>query len=100
MQYVIFAYDGTDAGAIERRLAARPAHIELGNQHRAAGKHLYAAALLNDNEQMIGSMMVVEYETRQALDNWLAEEPYVSGKVWEKIEIIPCKVGPSYQIQK
>ena len=23
-------------------------------------------------------------------------EPYVTGKVWEKIEIKPCKVGPMF----
>ncbi len=28
MQFVVIAYDGTDAGAQDRRLAARAAHLE------------------------------------------------------------------------
>jgi uncharacterized protein YciI len=97
MQFLVTAYDGTDSGAQDRRLAARPAHIALGDKYRDEKKHLYAAAILNDDGQMIGSAMVVEFSNRAELDNWLAEEPYVVGKVWEKIEIKPCKVGPSFQ---
>ena len=44
---------------------------------------------------MTGSMIVGEFESRQALDQkWLDKEPYVLGKVWEKIEITGAKVAP------
>ena len=33
---------------------------------------------------------------REALDAYLSVEPYVIGKVWETIEIKPCKVGPMF----
>ncbi len=44
---------------------------------------------------MIGSMMVVDYPTREALDLWLAGEPYVTGRVRERVEVKPCKVAPT-----
>jgi uncharacterized protein YciI len=96
MQFLVTAFDGTDAQALNRRLAARAAHIELGNKYMEEGKHLYAAAILNESEAMIGSVMIVEFSDREGLDSWLKEEPYVVGKVWEKIDIKPCKVGPSF----
>jgi len=96
MQFLVTAFDGTDADALNRRLAVRSAHIDVGNRYREQGNHLYAAALLNDAEQMIGSVMVVEFKSRVELDAWLEQEPYVLGKVWEKIDIKPCKVAPSY----
>ena len=96
MQFLVTAFDGTDSEALNRRLACRAAHIELGNKYRDRGNHLYAAAILNDSEQMIGSSMVVEFSNRAELDSWLTEEPYVTGKVWEKIDIKLCKVGPSF----
>ena len=46
--------------------------------------------------QFISSLKVVELLSKEAVDAWLAIEPYVTGKVWEHIEVIPCKVGPSF----
>ena len=96
MQFVVIAYDGTDEDALKRRLAAREAHIALGDKMVAAKKHLYGVALLGDDDKMIGSVMVVDFPSREGLDAWLAIEPYVLGNVWQKIEITPCKVGPSF----
>lgn len=96
MQFIVLGYDGTDESALERRLAVREAHIALGNEMRDAGKMLYAVALLDDAEKMVGSMIVLEMDSREEVDAWLEKEPYVTGNVWEKIEVRGCKVGPSF----
>jgi len=36
---------------------------------------------------MIGSLLVMEFEKREQLDEYLANEPYVVEHVWEKIEV-------------
>ena len=46
MQFLVVAHDGTDSMALERRLAARPAHLDLGRKLRAEGRHLYGVAML------------------------------------------------------
>lgn len=92
MQFIITAYDGKDEKALERRLQAREEHLKGVEQRSKDGEHLYAAAILDEEEKMIGSMMVVEYPSRVELNQWLKEEPYVTGKVWEKIEVQQCKV--------
>ncbi len=96
MQFIIIAHDGTDTDALSRRLTARPAHITLSEQAVKRGEQLMGAALLNDREQMCGSVMIVEFGSREKLDEWLKIEPYVTGNVWQKIEILPCKIGPSF----
>ena len=63
---------------------------------QAAGTLLYAAAILDDAEQMIGSSMVVDLPSRQDLDSWLNDEPYVVGGVWQRIEVRRCRPGPSF----
>src|SRR5262245_21088902 len=83
MQYLVLGYDGTDEIALDRRMAARKAHIALGDQMRDTAKMLYGAAILDENEKMIGSVLIVDFESRQELDQWLEIEPYVTGKVWE-----------------
>ena len=96
MQFLVTAYDGIDEGCIERRLAARNEHLSLVESMFKQGRHLYAAALTNDTDKMIGSVLIVDFPSRDALDEWLKVEPYVIGNVWDKIEVKPCKVGPMF----
>lgn len=96
MQYIVTGYDGTDEKAIDRRLDAREEHLKGVEKRFRAGEHLYAAALLDETGKMIGSLMVVEYPSREELDKWLENEPYIIGKVWEKVEIKPCSVAPLF----
>jgi uncharacterized protein YciI len=97
MRFIVIGRDGTDAGALERRMAARDAHLKLGDEQKAKGNLLMAVAIQNDKGDMNGSVMLVDYASRAELDEWLKTEPYVTGKVWEKIEIVPGKVGPSFE---
>lgn len=97
MQFLVLGYDATDAQALERRLAARKAHLTLGDALAKSGNLLYGVAMLNEQGEMRGSMLVADFQSRSELDEWLKREPYVLGKVWQKIEIIPCKIGPSFQ---
>lgn len=96
MQYINNAYDGTDEKAIDRRLMAREEHLKSVETRAKEGQHLFGAAILNDEGKMIGSMMVVDYPSREELENWLKVEPYVVEKVWEKIDIQPCRVAPIF----
>ncbi|MCT8977468.1 YciI family protein [Clostridium sp. CX1] len=96
MQFFITAYDATDNGALDRRLAARDEHLKLTDKLFREGKHLYAAAILDDNEKMIGSVIISEFASRTELDEYLKIEPYVKQNVWEKIDIKTCKVGPMF----
>lgn len=92
MQFVVAGYDGTDEGALERRMVARDKHIELVETMKREGKFLFAAAILNGEEKMIGSILIVDFPSKEELDKWLEVEPYVTGEVWQSIEIKPCKV--------
>lgn len=93
MHYIVTGYDGTDEKAMDRRLAVREEHLKSVERRFKAGEHLYGAAILDDAGKMIGSMMVVDYPSREELDEWLKNEPYVVGDVWRKIDIKPGKVN-------
>lgn len=95
MQFIVIGRDGTDNGALDRRMGAREAHLAMAREMHGAGKWLYAAAMLNEKEQMCGSMIVCEFESRQALEKeWLDREPYIREKVWERIEISRAATAP------
>jgi uncharacterized protein YciI len=96
MQFIVIGHDGKDDQAPARRAAARPAHLENSKELQDKKALIHAAAILDDAGQMIGSVMVLDLADRPALDHWLESEPYVTGKVWQKIEVMPAKVGPNF----
>ncbi len=100
MQFLIIGKDGTDEEGKNRRIAARDAHIKLGDELLASGNMWYGAALLNDNNEMIGSMLLMDFTSEQALHDWLDNEPYVTGKVWESVEISKCNVRDPWQFSR
>ena len=100
MQFLVLGYDGTDEGAKERRMKARPDHIAMGDKLLAEGNLWYAAALTNDAGEMIGSMYAVDFEDEEALNQWLKKEPYVVGDVWRKTEINKCVTRDPWQFNR
>lgn len=91
MLYVIHAYDHTDPEALSRRMAARPDHLAGTQILRQAGQYVLGGALLNEEGQMIGSMMLLDFETEADLLAWQAVEPYILRGVWGKIDIKPFR---------
>jgi uncharacterized protein YciI len=96
VQFAVIGLDGTDEDALNRRLAAREAHLELAKSLKDQNHLLHASALLDDSEKMMGSIMIVDFDSRDDLDNWLKVEPYMVGKVWDKVEVRGCKVSPLF----
>ena len=35
---------------------------------------------------MIGSVMVMQFETEEELEPWKQNEPYITQKIWETVE--------------
>lgn len=93
MQYLIIAYDYEDA--LEKRMEARPAHVEGTQKLMAEGKIVSACALIED-DKMVGSSVVTNFENEDEFDEWLVNEPYVKNGVWnmEEIQVVPVKLLP------
>ncbi len=91
MEFLIVAYD--KKGVLEKRLANRDEHVKGAKKLINEGKILKAGAII-ENEQMVGSSLFVDFESKTQLDEWLKNEPYVKNGVWDmdKIQIIPVKV--------
>lgn len=88
MQFIITAYDGP--GMLEKRMEVRPRHLE--NMRRVNGRVVCAGGLLDEEGKMKGSVLILDFAAREMLDEYLAGEPYILEKVWEKIDIEPMNV--------
>ncbi len=97
MQFIVKAYDG--AGKLPKRMEVRPRHLE---GMAALGAHVICAGgLLDEEGKMMGSALVMDFESRKELDEYIANEPYVLEHVWENIEVERLNVvlvkGEKYQ---
>lgn len=93
MQFVVTAYDGTDEGATARRMSQRDAHIEGAEALLGTGNIIAGGAILNEADEMIGSTVYVEFNSRETLDEWLSNDPYVTGNVWQDITVQPIRLA-------
>jgi uncharacterized protein YciI len=93
MQFVIIARDGTDPEAQARRQAVRPAHLEGIRPFVERGNILVGGAILNELSNMVGSVLMADFPTREELDAWLAGDPYVTDGVWQEVEVQPYRAA-------
>jgi uncharacterized protein YciI len=92
-QYVIIAQDGKDEQALERRMAARPDHLAGAKKLKEHNNFILGGAMLDEEGNMRGSVMIVQFETEEAFQQWYNNEPYIKNAVWKTIEIKPFKVA-------
>lgn len=83
MQFLVKAFDGD--GMLAKRMEVRPEHLRGMEE---LGAHVVCAGgMLSEDGVMIGSVLVLDFPDRSALDEYLAREPYVREHVWEKIDV-------------
>lgn len=92
-QYVIIARDGTDEQAIDRRMAARPTHLEGVKTLKDNNQYISGGAILDDSGKMIGSVMILQFETDQEMQAWYNSDSYITQNVWQTIEIKSFRVA-------
>ena len=88
MQFIITAYDGENM--LEKRMAVRPQHLE--GMAKLGGHVVCAGGLTDEEGKLKGSVLVVDFDDRAGVDEYLNNEPYVINHVWEKIDVEPINV--------
>ena len=95
MLYALFGQD--IANSLERRLAARPAHLARLNALQDAGRLVLAgpfpAVDAPDPGQagFSGSLIVAEFDSLAAAEAWANADPYVAAGVYAQVAVRPFK---------
>ena len=92
-QYIITGYDYTDEGAFDRRMAVRQHHLDGAKHLKENGNYVLGGAILNEEGKMIGSVMILQFETEEGLETWKQSEIYITQKIWETVDIKPYRVA-------
>ncbi|MGD8526604.1 MAG: YciI family protein [Thioalkalispiraceae bacterium] len=95
MFYAIISQDKTDS--LDKRLAARPAHLERLKQLQQQGRLLLAGphpAIDSDDPGpagFTGSLVVAEFDSLQQAQHWADDDPYIKAGVYETVTVKPFK---------
>ncbi len=95
MWYAIWATDTPNS--LEKRLAARPAHLARLTRLQAAGQLLLAGPMpAIDNQDpgpagFTGSLIVAEFESLEIATDWANSDPFVNAGVYASVTVKPFR---------
>jgi uncharacterized protein len=100
---MLYAISGQDTpNSLEKRLAARPAHVARLQALQDEGRLILAGPFpaVDSNDPgpagFSGSLIVAEFPTLALAVSWAHADPYVSAGVYAQVEVKPFKkVFPS-----
>ncbi|WP_292292105.1 YciI family protein [Marivita sp.] len=81
------------AGALETRKANRDAHLAYID---TTGVVEQAGPLLDADDRMIGSLVILNVDDMTAAQSWADNDPYAKAGLFESVDLIPWKrvIGP------
>lgn len=90
----LFVITCTDReGTLEKRLAVRPQHLARLEKLDAEGRVIVAGAMPKDRENLqagfYGSTLILDFDSREELDAWLADEPFLKEGIYADIDVKP-----------
>ncbi len=95
---MLYAIVGEDVpGSLDKRLAARPAHLERLNALQAQGRLLLAGpfpaidSIDPGPAGFSGSLIVAEFDSLEAARAWADADPYVAAGVYAGVSVRPFK---------
>ncbi|OMQ27184.1 YciI family protein [Serratia oryzae] len=95
MLYLIYAQDVPDS--LEKRLAARPAHLARLQALRDQGRLVVAGPnpAIDSNDPgragFSGSTVIAEFASLEAAKTWAQQDPYVAAGVYADVTVKPFK---------
>lgn len=95
MLYAIIATDASDS--LAARLAARPDHLarlealQQAGRLVLAGPHPAVDSIDPGSAGFSGSLVVAEFASLQAAQDWAAADPYCAAGVYAQVQVKPFK---------
>ena len=86
----LYALIARDPGP-ERRQRARPAHLEHMNQLDDAGRLRHGGPLLDDDENAVGSLIIIEAQSLEDAKATFGRDPYIVNDVFGHYDILETK---------
>jgi uncharacterized protein YciI len=89
MLYVVTCIDKPNS--LDLRMATREAHLAYAGATKSV-RFVVGGPFLSEDGTMVGSMIIVDAETRAAVDDFVANDPYGKAGLFQSVEVRPWKV--------
>lgn len=86
--YVLYAMDKPDS--LDRRLehyAAHRTYIEANDTAEGVSVVMSGPLQTDDGTTMIGSLILIDAPSREAVEQFIAKDPFTSEGIWGKVRI-------------
>ena len=93
---MLYTIVGTDfPNSLEKRMAARPDHVQRLKQLLAEGRLIIAGpnpAIDSPDPGeagFSGSLIIAEFESLEQAQQWASEDPYIKASVYQSVDVKP-----------
>ena len=83
MDFILICKDKANSAALRQKL--RGPHLEFISDKQHLFK--FGGPMLDDQGRMQGSLIIISFPDRAALDDYLAKDPYFTGGLFESVTI-------------
>lgn len=83
--FAVIGHDAPDSR--EKRPHLRASHLEYWRAHEAHGRIVLAGPMTD----FAGSLFVVKADSLAQVSEWMKQDPYVTGGVFESVEVHPFR---------
>lgn len=95
---MLYMINGIDVpGSLDKRLSVREKHLQRLNELQDQGRLILAGPnpAIDSNDPgdagFSGSLIVAEFESLQAAEQWAGDDPYVDAGVYQSVTVKPFK---------
>lgn len=75
-------------GALQTRKDTRDAHLDY---LKSTGVVMHAGPLLDDEGEMMGSLIILDVTDKAAAEDWAANDPYAKADLFQSVTLNPWK---------
>ena len=90
-----YLFEGNDKeNSLDIRMSNRNMHLEFLNNCKEYNVNLkIAAPIINANNEMCGSILILEADNLQAIENFIQNDPYNKAGLFQTTKITTIKIG-------
>jgi uncharacterized protein YciI len=93
---MVLAWDVPGDSGVALRDKLRAEHTDTITARFDEGSVLLGAGIYDDASVVRGSVVIMDCESRAAVDDYLQSEPFLTGGLWERVEVRELKLPDMY----
>jgi uncharacterized protein len=96
VKFMVLAWDVPGDSGLALRDRLREDHTDTITARFREGSVLLGAGIYDEASEVRGSVVIMDCESRASVDSYLQSEPFLTGGLWERVEVHELKLPDMY----